>query len=295
MLRHSVSLSRCLWATMEETHSYLAAKTDQFDVPQFVIQSYLWSVYRTADVLLLKQLQKPLCNDKALEKREAFFPLYVCAATGSCWLPQSLCAMFCTFDFHTKKASTACLSCCLFPPSPYVFSYPPPSLSSSPSFSHSCLLALLCSVIPPVSRNAVVFNFFQLLWHCARPPAFPHLLPVMPHKHGQHIKTAGSQPSAWPSPGTPNQFIHHHWLLKPSVTGKYTVLKHLGRICVFQACLIQKGVGKKNPKFCSWYQNFRETQWTNLVLWPRRLVIFIFVLYYCICIFPGVLLWTSQV
>lgn len=49
-LHHFVSLSCCLWVTREETHSYLAAKTDQFDVPQFVIQGYLWSFYRSADM-----------------------------------------------------------------------------------------------------------------------------------------------------------------------------------------------------------------------------------------------------
>lgn len=113
--------------------------------------------------------------------------------------------MFYTFDFHTKE-SFYCLSFSLsLPPPTICVLLSLPSLSSS--LSHSCLLALPCSVIPPVSRNAVVFNFFQLLWHCARPPAFPHLLPVMPHKHGQHIKTAGSQPSAWPTPGTPES-IH---------------------------------------------------------------------------------------
>lgn len=91
----------------------------------------------------------------------------------------------------------------------------PLSLPLSPSR----LLALPCSVIPPVSRNAVVFNFFQLLWHCARPPAFPHLLPVMPHKHGQHIKTAGSQSSAWPTPGTPEPIHPPPGTHNPSTTG----------------------------------------------------------------------------
>lgn len=181
-------------------------------------------------MLLLKQQQKPLCNDKALEKWDAFFST-VCvvrAATGSRWLSRSLCATFCTFDFHTKKASSACLSRCLFPRLTICVLLSP----SLPLFlSHSCLLALPCSVIPPVSRNAVVFNFFQLLWHCARPPAFPHLLPVMPHKHGQHIKTAGSQPSAWPTPGTPEP-IHpppspSPRLLNPSATGIHTVFKQV--------------------------------------------------------------------
>lgn len=144
------------------------------------------------------------------------------AATGSHWLPQSLCATFYTFDFHTKE-SFYCLSFSLsLSPLTICVLLSLPSLSSS--LSHSCLFSLPCSVIPPVSRNAVVFNFFQLLWHCARPPAFPHLLPVMPHKHGQHIKTAGSQPSAWPTPGTPKSTPPK--LLNPSVTGTYTVFKH---------------------------------------------------------------------
>lgn len=49
-LRRFVSRSRRFWATTEETRSYLVAKTDQFDVPHFVIQSYLWSFYRSADM-----------------------------------------------------------------------------------------------------------------------------------------------------------------------------------------------------------------------------------------------------
>ncbi|KAJ8343717.1 hypothetical protein SKAU_G00310460 [Synaphobranchus kaupii] len=46
-----------------------------------------------------------------------------------------------------------------------------------------------------VSRNAVVFNFSQLLWLSARPPACPHLLPISPwrspHKHSHCFKTQG--------------------------------------------------------------------------------------------------------
>ncbi|GAA6090246.1 uncharacterized [Tachysurus ichikawai] len=50
----------------------------------------------------------------------------------------------------------------------------------------------------------------------------------MPHKHGQHIKTAGSQPSAWPTPGTLNPFIYQTLPRLPnsSVAGTYTEFKH---------------------------------------------------------------------
>lgn len=182
-------------------------------------------------MLLLKQQQKPLCNDKALEKRDAFFPpgvLFV-LPLAPIGFHRHCVLRFVPLTSAQRKLLLPVFLAVSFPPHHMCSLIPlPPSLPLSLSLSHSCLLALPCSVIPPVSRNAVVFNFFQLLWHCARPPAFPHLLPVMPHKHGQHIKTAGSQPSAWPTPGTLNPFIYRTLprLLNPSVTGTYTELKH---------------------------------------------------------------------
>lgn len=62
-----------------------------------------------------------------------------------------------------------------------------------PSNPPSPPASLSLTVIPPVSRNAVVFNFSQLLWLAAQPPAFPHLFPIRPLRspHKQSL-------SLWP-------------------------------------------------------------------------------------------------
>lgn len=114
-LRHFVSLSRGLWATTEETHSYLAAKTDQFDVPQFVIQTYLWSFYRSTDMCFYWSSNRNHCVMTRLEKSGMLFSTVcvVWAATGS-RSRYVLCSIPLTST--QKKASTACLSHCLFPP-----------------------------------------------------------------------------------------------------------------------------------------------------------------------------------
>lgn len=66
-------------------------------------------------------------------------------------------------------------------------------LSLSLSLLTSLLRSFPPTVIPPVSRNAVVFNFSQLLWLAAQPPAFPHLFPIRPQRspHKQSL-------SPWP-------------------------------------------------------------------------------------------------
>lgn len=68
----------------------------------------------------------------------------------------------------------------------------------------SLFTSLPPTVIPPVSRNAVVFNFSQLLWLAARPPAFPHLFPIRPLRspHKQSL-------SPWP-PAPHQAFISKH-------------------------------------------------------------------------------------
>lgn len=89
----------------------------------------------------------------------------------------------------------------------------PPRVSSvtTERSSVSCSLhpALSLTVIPPVSRNAVVFNFSQLLWLAARPPAFPHLFSIRPlrspHKQSR---------SLWP-PAPHQDFISKHGNCSP--------------------------------------------------------------------------------
>lgn len=67
------------------------------------------------------------------------------------------------------------------------------TLPASGSIPPSLPPSLSLTVIPPVSRNAVVFNFSQLLWLPAQPPAFPHLFPIRPPRspHKQSL-------SLWP-------------------------------------------------------------------------------------------------
>lgn len=95
----------------------------------------------------------------------------------------------------------------------------PHSPKNSFSVSRSLHPSLRPAVIPPVSRNAIVFNFSQLLWLAAQPPAFPHLFPIRPLRspHKQSL-------SSWP-PASHQVFISKHQDWSP-VPGTKELVEH---------------------------------------------------------------------